>query len=190
MQIKKICKKLVLTLAVCSVGEAYANIQVFPAKGIYGLEQECRKFADLIEVNAASISCDFKNAVSNEQTRAHVQQVFEAQLKQSLPNEVVSQISQQNKHRTYVASLDVIRASEYVVYKESTAEIFLPLTLSLKLTNVLTGEVIYSDSETLSQPIQVLSTEIDAPETRKAVQQKFQSSLVELSQKITQGLQQ
>lgn len=102
---------------------------------------------------------------------------------------MVTSISQQNKHRSYVASLEVLRASEYVVQKESTAEIFLPVTLSLKLTNVLSGEVIYTDSATLSQPIQVLSTDVEAATTRQAVQQKFQSSLLSLTQQLTQDLQ-
>ena len=88
-----------------------------------------------------------------------------------------------------MASLEVLRASEYVVQKESTAEIFLPVTLSLKLTNVLSGEVIYTDSATLSQPIQVLATDIEAATTRQAVQQKFQSSLLTLTQQLTQDLQ-
>lgn len=84
----------------------------------------------------------------------------------------------------------MIRASEYVVNKDSTAEIFLPVTLSLKLTNILSGEVIYSDSATLSQPIQVLASDINAAATRQAVQQKFQSSLLTLTQQLTADLQQ
>lgn len=189
MQIKTVWKNLALSCFAFGVSQAYANIQIFPAKGIYGLEQECRKSVDTIEANAASISCEFKSAVSSAKVRDNVQQAFEAQLKQSLPNEVITQITQQNKHRTYVASLEVIRASEYIVYKESTAEIFLPVTLSLKLTNILTGEVIYSDSETLSQPLKVLASQVNAIETRKAIQDKYQDSLIILSQKITQGLQ-
>lgn len=72
--------------------------------------------------------------------------------------------------------------------KDSTAEIFLPVTLSLKLTNVLSGEVIYSDSKTLSQPIQVLATEIDSSVTKTAIKQKFQSTLLMLTQQVTQEL--
>ena len=181
-----------ITLAMALMGTAasvQANIQVFPAKGIYGLELPCRQSADHIEANASSISCDFSKAVSNEVIRKQVAQTFEQQLKQVLQDQVVASISQQNKHRSYVASLDVLRASEYVVQKESTAEIFLPVTLSLKLTNILSGEVIYTDSATLSQPIQVLSTEIQTVATRQAVQQKFQSSLLTLTQQLTQDLQ-
>ncbi|WP_235942330.1 hypothetical protein [Acinetobacter terrae] len=72
--------------------------------------------------------------------------------------------------------------------KDSTAEIFLPVTLSLKLTNVLSGEVIYSDSATLSQPIQVLTVEIESAATKAAIKQKFQSTLLSLTQQVTQEL--
>ena len=167
---------------------SYANLQVFPAQGIYGLEQPCRTSIEHIEANASSIACDFSKAVSNENIRQQVNQTFTRYLQQSLPQQVVNEISQQNKHLTYVASLEVLRASEYVVYKESTAEIFLPVTLSLKLTNVLSGEVIYTDSATLSQPIQVLSNEVASATTRAAVQQKFQSSLITLTQQLSQDL--
>ncbi|UNW06605.1 hypothetical protein MOV98_14175 [Acinetobacter variabilis] len=65
----------------------------------------------------------------------------------------------------------------------------MPVTLSLKLTNVLSGEVIYTDSATLSQPIQVLANDIETAATRQAVQQKFQSSLLTLTQQLAQDLQ-
>ncbi|WP_180052462.1 MULTISPECIES: hypothetical protein [unclassified Acinetobacter] len=182
-------KKVALAVALMGAVSAQANIQVFPAKGIYGLELPCRQSADHIEANASSISFDFSKAVSNEALRQQVARTFEQQLKQALQDQVVASISQQNKHRSYVASLEVLRASEYVVQKESTAEIFLPVTLSLKLTNVLSGEVIYTDSATLSQPIQVLANDIETAATRQAVQQKFQSSLLTLTQQLAQDLQ-
>lgn len=182
-------KKVALAVALMGAVSAQANIQVFPAKGIYGLELPCRQSADHIEANASSISCDFSKAVSNEALRQQVARTLEQQLKQALQDQVVASISQQNKHRSYVASLEVLRASEYVVQKESTAEIFLPVTLSLKLTNVLSGEVIYTDSATLSQPIQVLANDIETAATRQAVQQKFQSSLLTLTQQLAQDLQ-
>lgn len=177
-------------MALMASGAAEANIQIYPAQGIFGLDQPCRKSADLIEANGSSISCDFSQAVSKATIRDQVARDFQNQLKLNLPDQIVNTISQQNKHRTYIASLDVIRASEYVVNKDSTAEIFLPVTLSLKLTNILSGEVIYSDSATLSQPIQVLASDINAAATRQAVQQKFQSSLLTLTQQLTADLQQ
>lgn len=190
MQVKSVFKQLSLAMAVAVSLHAQANIQIFPVQGVFGLEQPCRQSADLIEANGSSISCDFSKAIAQSAVRDQVSKTFVTQLQQSLPNQIVSEISQQNKHRTYVASLEVLRASEYVVHKQSTAEIFLPVTLSLKLTNVLSGEVIYSDSATLSEPIQVLAADVDASATRQVVQQKFQSSLITLSQQLARDLQQ
>lgn len=167
---------------------ANANIQIYPAKGIFGLEQGCRSDPSKYEANDSSIVCDFSQAIDNEIIRKQAEQIFVQGLKQNFGGQVVDTISQKTKNRTYIASLEVLRASEYIVKKDSTAEIFLPVTLSLKLTNVLSGEVIYSDSATLSQPIQVLTTEIDATTTKAAIKQKFQSTLLTLTKQVTEEL--
>ena len=167
---------------------ANANIQIYPSKGVFGLEQGCRTDPSRYEVNGSSIVCDFSQAIDNEVIRKQAEQLFVQGLRQGFGDQVVDTISQKTKNRTYIASLEVLRASEYVVKKDSTAEIFLPVTLSLKLTNVLSGEVIYSDSATLSQPIQVLTTEIDSPTTKTAIKQKFQSTLLTLTKQVTEEL--
>jgi len=167
---------------------ANANIQIYPSKGVFGLEQGCRTDPSKYEENGSSIVCDFSQAIDNDIIRKQAEQLFVQGLKQGFGEQVVETISQKTKNRTYIASLDVLRASEYVVKKDSTTEVFLPVTLSLKLTNVLSGEVIYSDSATLSQPIQVLTTDIDSPVTKAAIKQKFQSTLLTLTNQLTKQL--
>lgn len=167
---------------------ANANIQIYPSKGIFGLEQGCRTDPNKYEANGSSIVCDFSQAINNDIIRKQAEQLFVQGLKQNFGEQVVDTISQKTKNRTYIASLEVLRASEYIVKKDSTAEIFLPVTLSLKLTNVLSGEVIYSDSATLSQPIQVLTTDIDSTTTKTAIKQKFQSTLLTLTKQVTEEL--
>ncbi|MEG1856563.1 MAG: hypothetical protein RR231_13825, partial [Acinetobacter sp.] len=179
MQIK--LKALCLAMPMLVSAWANANIQIYPSKGIFGLEQPCRNDPSKYEANGSSIVCDFSQAIDNESIRKQVEQLFVQSLKQGFDEQIVDTISQKTKNRTYIASLEVLRASEYIVKKDSTAEIFLPVTLSLKLTNVLSGEVIYSDSKTLSQPIQVLATEIDSSVTKTAIKQKFQSTLLMLT---------
>ena len=186
MQIK--LKALCLAMPMLVSAWANANIQIYPSKGIFGLEQPCRNDPSKYEANGSSIVCDFSQAIDNESIRKQVEQLFVQSLKQGFNEQIVDTISQKTKNRTYIASLEVLRASEYIVKKDSTAEIFLPVTLSLKLTNVLSGEVIYSDSKTLSQPIQVLATEIDSSVTKTAIKQKFQSTLLMLTQQVTQEL--
>ncbi len=166
----------------------YADIQIYPSKGIFGLEQDCRADLNKYQANGSSIVCDFSQAIDNDVIRKQAEQLFVQGLKQNFGEQIVDTISQKTKNRTYIATLEVLRASEYIVKKDSTAEIFLPVTLSLKLTNVLSGEVIYSDSATLSQPIQVLTSEIGSAATKKAIQQKFQSTLLTLTQQVTQEL--
>ena len=186
MQIK--LKALCLAMPMLVSAWANANIQIYPSKGIFGLEQPCRNDPSKYEANGSSIVCDFSQAIDNESIRKQVEQLFVQSLKEGFDEQIVDTISQKTKNRTYIASLEVLRASEYIVKKDSTAEIFLPVTLSLKLTNVLSGEVIYSDSKTLSQPIQVLATEIDSSVTKTAIKQKFQSTLLMLTQQVTQEL--
>ncbi|WP_291355391.1 MULTISPECIES: hypothetical protein [unclassified Acinetobacter] len=186
MQIK--LKALCLAMPMLFSAWANADIQIYPSKGIFGLEQGCRTDPNNYEANGTSIVCDFSQAIDNDVIRKQAEQLFVQGLKQSLGEQIVDSISQKTKHRTYVASLDVLRASEYIVKKDSTTEIFLPVTLSLKLTNVLSGEVIYSDSATLSQPIQVLSSDIQSAATKAAIKQKFQSTLLSLTQQLTQDL--
>ncbi|MGM8897344.1 MULTISPECIES: hypothetical protein [unclassified Psychrobacter] len=186
MQIK--FKALCLAIPMLVSAWANANIQIYPSKGIFGLEQGCRADSSKYEANGSSIVCDFSQAIGNESIRKQAEQLFVQGLTQGFGDQVVDSILQNTKHRTYVASLDVLRASEYIVKKDSTAEVFLPVTLSLKLTNVLSGEVIYSDSATLSQPIQVLATDIDSPATKAAIKQKFQSTFLTLTTQLTREL--
>ena len=167
---------------------ANANIQIYPSKGIFGLEQGCRADSSKYEANDSSIVCDFSQAVDNDIIRKQAEQLFVQGLKQGFGDQVVDTVLQKTKNRTYIASLEVLRASEYIVKKDSTAEIFLPVTLSLKLTNILSGEVIYSDSATLSQPIQVLTTDIDSATTKAAIKQQFQSTLLTLTKQVTEEL--
>lgn len=186
MQVK--AKALLFAMSMLSVSVAQANIQIYPSQGIFGLEQGCRTDMSKYEANSSSIDCDFSRAIDNPTTRKQAEQIFLQSLKQNFGTQIVDTISQKTKNRTYIASLEVLRASQYIVKKDSTAEIFLPVTLSLKLTNVLSGEVIYSDSATLSQPIQVLAAEIESAATKAAIKQKFQSTLLSLTQQVTQEL--
>ena len=186
MQVK--AKALLFVMSMLSISVAQASIQIYPSQGIFGLEQGCRTDPNKYEANGSSIDCDFSRAIDNPATRKQAEQIFLQSLKQNFGTQIVDTISQKTKNRTYIVSLEVLRASQYIVKKDSTAEIFLPVTLSLKLTNILSGEVIYSDSATLSQPIQVLTAEIESAATKAAIKQKFQSTLLSLTQQVTQEL--
>lgn len=153
---------------------AIANLQIYPSKGLFGLDQSCQKTQILSATNTA-ISCDFVDAMTAEK-KQELQSIFSQTLQQQFYQQVVQQIEQNTKHKTYVASLEVLRASKYVVQKQSTAEIFLPLTLSFKLTNILTGEVLYSTSITANQPIQVLADDMQSEKVHQEIIKTYQQT--------------
>ena len=73
---------------------AQANIQIYPSKGIFGLDQGCRKDPNHIEANSSPIVCDFSQAIENESTRKQAQEFFVQGLKQSFGENMVSHIAQ------------------------------------------------------------------------------------------------
>lgn len=174
-------KKMVWLLSFLSVS-AYADLQIYPSKGLFGLDQECRQ-AFVHDEKNSPIACDFIQSITPD-IRSQLQTSFEGALKQEFTNHIAQQIHQNTKHKTYVASLEVLRAGEYFVEKQSTTEIFTPVTLSLKLTNILTGEVLYSESLTLTQPIKVLTADLRSSVTKQQIMQQYQASVIALSSQL------
>ncbi len=54
-----------------------------------------------------------------------------------------------------------------MVNKGSTVDIFLPLTVSLKLTNILSGEVLFTRSHTEIQPASFLAADLEVTKLKK-----------------------
>ena len=98
-------------------------------------------------------------SVAAEETRALVQPAFRARLdatelgyfhdRFTLPSAVAT-IDDANKRRTLAASVQLGRASFFVAPKPGSAaiDVYVPVTASLYLTNVLTGEVQYAHTVT------------------------------------------
>ena len=86
---------------------------------------------------------------------------FAASMKQEFGPIAVETIDARNKHRVLVASLHLVRASEYTVPKKLTqcTEYHLPITLSLVFTNPNTGDVIYSFTDTSYAPVELNDSE-------------------------------
>ncbi|WP_083698441.1 hypothetical protein [Alkanindiges hydrocarboniclasticus] len=181
--------KLNQTLALTSLvltSWTHAGLNIYASKGLFGVDGDCPAAAS----PAKAVDCGFIEAIDAPSFRHQLNQLFSQQLQQDFPQQVVSQIDSSNKQRTFVASLEVLRAKRYEVQKQSTTEIFLPVTLNLKLTNILTGEVLYSTSSTLNQPLQVLTTELDSPAVNTRLQTQYQRSLLSLAQQVTGKLKQ
>ena len=104
MQIK--LKALCLAMPMLVSVWANANIQIYPSKGIFGLEQPCRNDPSKYEANGSSIVCDFSQAIDNESIRKQVEQLFVQSLKQGFNEQIVDTISQKTKNgeKTFAVS--------------------------------------------------------------------------------------
>lgn len=70
---------------------------------------------------------------------------FARKFKEAYPESVTDVIDNTNKYRTFVVSVQIPRASKYEIKKpDGTLDIYLPVTMSIYFTNILTGEVLYS----------------------------------------------
>lgn len=179
----KLNQTLALTSLVLS-SWTHADLNIYASKGLFGVDTACPTVAS----TSSAVDCAFIQAIDVPSLRQQLSQYFSQQLQQDFPQQIVSQIDSSNKQRTFVASLEVLRAKRYDVPKQSTTEIFLPVTLNLKLTNILTGEVLYSTSSTLNQPLQVLTAELDSPAVTTRIQTQYQKSLLSLAQQVTSKL--
>lgn len=71
----------------------------------------------------------------------------------------VNNIDAANKHNVIVASLHLVRASQYGVRKISNIEYCLPLTLSIVFMDPVTTDVIYSFTDTSYAPVTLADSE-------------------------------
>jgi len=73
---------------------------------------------------------------------------FDAVFRKEFGPLAAKNVTDVNKHEVLVASLHLIRASQYVVPKMGNYEVHMPITLSIVITNPSTGEAIYSFTKT------------------------------------------
>ena len=71
----------------------------------------------------------------------------------------------------------MVRASRYMVNKGTTTDIFLPLTVSLKFTNILSGEVLFTRSHTEIQPASFLAADLESDATKDVLRKHYQELL-------------
>ena len=169
-----------LMLMACMTTFAHAGLLIYPSRAVLGLDEGCRQTNVPASPASPAIDCAFLEAVQTGDFLDGVRKSFGTQISQDFAGAYTAEITPRNKARTFVASLDVVRASRYFVMKESTAEIFLPVTVALKLTNILTGEVILAVSLTQTQPLKVMADEISSQTTQEAVANAYRQSFASL----------
>lgn len=94
---------------------------------------------------------DFAKAISSDGSgtnRAYAIDRFGEVFRKNF-KDVAATIDSQNKYRTFVAYLQIPRVSKYVVKKsEQLQDLYMPMTMTLGFANMVTGEVLFSETYT------------------------------------------
>lgn len=145
---------------------------IYPSQTVLGLNDSCQQ-----QQASSSLDCLFTQAVSSEEYRQALRAVFNTTSKQVFSEYVVDNITAKTRNQTWVLSAEVLRASRYNVNKGSTTEVFLPITVSLKLTNIMTGEVLFSRNYTEIQPVSFLTADMANETTNDVLKTNYQALL-------------
>ena len=116
---------------------ALAAPTVYPVKGVFGfesasLQQKAPAFSRWVSMRGA----------------ASLEKEFDTEFRKAFGSLAADNITDTNKHEVLVASLHLVRASQYEVPKMGNHEVHMPITLSIVITNPSTGEAIYSFTKT------------------------------------------
>ncbi len=112
-----------------------ANIKLYPVAAVFSVGG----------TRAPSrIDNDFTAALPSAQTGNE----FAKSIRLAFPDTVAA-ITDENKRRTFTVSLQVARASKYLIdKKDGTLDVYLPITASIYFTNLMTGEVLFTATRT------------------------------------------
>ena len=154
-----------LSSASCIAAEA--GINLYPVKGIFVAEEK-------EGAKAGRISKDFESAFDKKAAISFYQEEFK-----KLFGNMVTNITDQNKFKTFAASVQIIRASKYQVEKPNgTVDTYLPVTLSFYITNPMTSEVIFRNTQTeYPAPYNEPKGSQDASKVKKLYNDTFKSLL-------------
>ena len=146
--------RIAVLLAAMGCAVAHANPQVFPLKAFigFGMEKTANPLVD-------------KAFTDNIKDVAPYVAHFSEQFGQAFGSKTATVLDGKNKGKSFVASLQLTRASKYTVPRpDGTVEYSLPVTVSLNITNPLTGEVVYGLSKTQYEQFSLLA---DSSEEKK-----------------------
>ncbi|WP_374471693.1 hypothetical protein [Phenylobacterium sp.] len=128
-----------------------ADLRIFPVAGVYGLPAD--PCAPGGAQDAARVAEDLCGTLDATLRRA-LGERFAAQVRAAFPG-VVSGVAEQIEagetaegrlSKTIIASLQVSRVDLWRVEKPATYDVYVPITLSLFLTNALSGEVLFVEN--------------------------------------------
>ncbi len=115
---------------------ADSEYKLFPVAGVFVAKGN--------DQSSSRIDRDFSVAVPGERGG----KVFEDKFRSAFPDSSTA-ITDGNKRRTFAVSLQIARASKYIIKKpDGTDDVYLPISGSIYFTNLLTGEVLYTLNKT------------------------------------------
>lgn len=116
---------------------------VYPVKEVFGFET--KSVSNKAPIFAKWVGMREK---PGKPARFDLGNNFDAAFRKEFGSLAAADVTDVNKHEVLVASLHLIRASQYTVPKMGNDEVHMPITLSIVITNPSTGEVIYSFTKT------------------------------------------
>lgn len=140
---------LVLVSLVSTAATAQAgSLKVHPVAGLFGLDASGCSGAPLPTVRVSPALCEHfdsidRRAAWGRQFQAMMKTRFGPSIRDRLDGPLPAGLTREAMlSQTVVASLHLSRADLWAVPKQSVIEVHMPITLSLMMTNVLTGEVL------------------------------------------------
>lgn len=154
---------LLALLPLSAVAEVPAGPGLFLVRGVFGLPDKMAGELDVPYIHPA-----FLSAVGAD-TGAPVDQiaVLDREFDAAFGKSRVASVTSRNKARTYAVSLQVTRADMFEVDLGQHIDVYLPLAVNIYITNILSGEVLFSLGRTRYQNLR------ETPEGRAGAE--FQS---------------
>lgn len=152
---------IIILLSVCLLPViSEAAPKVYPVKRVFGFRQNALAGAPAFQKWVAARSA----AGEMREARSILSKEFEAEFKKAFGPLAADNITDKNKHEVLVASLHLLRASEYTVPKIAFSEVAMPITLCIIITNPATGEALYSFTKTSYATTRVVKTNVGGEE--------------------------
>lgn len=159
----------------CFNGFAQDSFQVYPLQGIFPSDK-------------ASENKPFLKSLSSDGSgndRVFGSNLFIDSFRNAIPN-LAKNIDDKNKYSTFVAYLQIPRVSQYRINKSpKLVDLYLPVTMSINFSNMVTGESLYSYSYTYYSKYETTSeSNKNAQETEKTIVGLYRSAFKDLLNKI------
>jgi hypothetical protein len=166
---------VVLFNLLCFNGFAQDSFQVYPLKAVFVSDK-----ASESKLFLKSLSSD-----GSGNDRIWGSNLFIESFRGAIQN-LAKNVDDKNKYSTFVAYLQIPRVSQYRINKSpKLVDLYLPITMSLNFSNMVTGESLYSYSYTYYSKYETTyDSEKNVQETEKTIVGLYRSTFRDLLNKI------